>query len=173
MPHQSTHAQMLNNLNQAGLVVAREKYQHVMEDNDSTDSISSFDSDLDLTHDSDLEIFINIMLSPPSPLSPAFSGLSDFSDGDNSSDDDDYTITSYNRLQDSIVALQDEVTKTCRLNIPPVPLPNAPQLHLVVHFGKYRPLLFCHKLHVDPKIFDDIFDLISDHPIFHNNSNNS
>jgi hypothetical protein len=164
---------MLNNFDQAALVVARAKYQHVMEDDDSTDSISSFDSDLDLTHDSDLKIFMNIMLSPLSPLSPAFSGLSDFSDGDNSSDDDDYITASYNRLQDSIAALQDEVTKTRRLNIPPLPLPHAPQLHLLVHFGEHRPLLFCHKLCVDPEIFDDILDLISDHPIFHNNSNNS
>jgi len=173
MPHQSTHAQMLNNLDQTALVVVRAKYQHVMEDDDSTDSISSFDSDLDLTHDSDLEIFMNIMLSPPSPLSPAFSGLSDFSDGDNSPDDDDYITASYNRLQYSIAALQDEVTKTHRLNIPPAPLPRAPQLHLLVHFGEHCPLLFCHKLHVDPEIFDDILNLISDHPIFHSNSNNS
>ncbi|KAG2056058.1 hypothetical protein BDR06DRAFT_881109, partial [Suillus hirtellus] len=32
--------------------------------------------------------------------------------------------------------------------------------------------LFRHKLHVNPDIFDDILNQISDHPIFHNNSNN-
>ncbi|KAG2053162.1 hypothetical protein BDR06DRAFT_856305, partial [Suillus hirtellus] len=31
---------------------------------------------------------------------------------------------------------------------------------------------FCRKLCVDPEIFNDILNLISGHPIFHNNSNN-
>ncbi|KAG2047188.1 hypothetical protein BDR06DRAFT_856088, partial [Suillus hirtellus] len=69
--------------------------------------------------------------------------------------------------------LQDEISKARVFNIPSVPLPRAPQLHLLVHFGEHRPLLFRHKLCVDPEIFDDILDLISDHRIFHNNSNNS
>ncbi|KAG2752546.1 hypothetical protein P692DRAFT_201673833, partial [Suillus brevipes Sb2] len=56
---------------------------------------------------------------------------------------------------------------------PDEPLPRAPQLHLLVHFGQHRPLLFRHKLRVDPDIFDNILDLISGHHIFHNNSNNS
>ncbi|KAG2344980.1 hypothetical protein BDR05DRAFT_975204 [Suillus weaverae] len=56
---------------------------------------------------------------------------------------------------------------------PSEPLPQAPQLHLLVHFREHCPLLFHHKLHVNPEIFDNILDLISGHPIFHNNSNNS
>ena len=51
-------------------------------------------------------------------------------------------------------------------------MPRAPQLHLLVHFGEHRPHLFWQKLRVEPEIFDDILDLISDHPIFHNNSHN-
>jgi hypothetical protein len=173
MPRQSKRQQMLNDIDQAALVVARARYQHVMEDDDSTDSISSLDSQLDLTCDSDLDIFMDIMLSPSSPLSPAFSGLSDLSDGDISSDDDDHTLARYNRLQDSIATLWDEVLKARVLHRPDEPLPRAPQLHLLVHFGQHRPLLFRHKLRVDPDIFDNILDLISGHHIFHNNSNNS
>ncbi|KAG2745641.1 hypothetical protein P692DRAFT_20741219 [Suillus brevipes Sb2] len=112
------------------------------------------------------------MITPPSPLSPALSDFSGFSDS-SSSDDDTYIITRYNRLQDAIATLRDEVVRARILHRPSEPLPRAPQLHLLVHFGEHRPLLFRHKLCVNPEIFDDILDLISGHPIFHNNSNNS
>jgi hypothetical protein len=171
MPRQSNRAQMLNEIDQAALVVARARYQHVMEDDDSTDSISSLDS-FDLADNSELDIFMNIMITPPSPLSPALSDFSGFSDS-SSSDDDTYIITRYNRLQDAIATLRDEVVRARILHRPSEPLPRAPQLHLLVHFGEHRPLLFRHKLRVNPEIFDDILDLISGHPIFHNNSNNS
>jgi hypothetical protein len=42
-----------------------------------------------------------------------------------------------------------------------------------VYFGEHHPHLFQQKLHVEPEIFDDILNLIFDHPIFYNNSHNS
>ncbi|KAG2059183.1 hypothetical protein BDR06DRAFT_1072085 [Suillus hirtellus] len=66
----------------------------------------------------------------------------------------------------------DEVERARVLHRPSEPIPQASQLHLLVHFGQHCPHLFRCKLHVDPKIFDDILNLISGHPIFHNNSNN-
>ncbi|KIK32714.1 hypothetical protein CY34DRAFT_100906 [Suillus luteus UH-Slu-Lm8-n1] len=112
-------------------------------------------------------------MTPPSPLSPALSDFSGFSDNSSLSGDDTYIITCYNRLQDAIATLRDEVVRARILHRPSEPLPWAPQLHLLVHFGEHRPLLFRHKLRVNPEIFDDILDLISGHPIFHNNLNNS
>ena len=72
----------------------------------------------------------------------------------------------------SILALQDEIRQAWVLHRPDEPPPRASQLHLLVHFEAHRPHLFRQKLRVDPEIFDDILDLISDHPIFHNQSNN-
>ncbi|KAG2156764.1 uncharacterized protein EDB93DRAFT_1079210 [Suillus bovinus] len=43
---------------------------------------------------------------------------------------------------------------------------------MLVHYKKHHPHLFQQKLHVNPKIFDDVLDFISDHPIFQNQSNN-
>lgn len=52
----------------------------------------------------------------------AFLGLSNFSNGDISLDDD-HTLAHYNHLQDSIATLQDKVLKTHILHRPNVPLP--------------------------------------------------
>ncbi|KAG2076609.1 hypothetical protein BDR04DRAFT_1132814 [Suillus decipiens] len=43
---------------------------------------------------------------------------------------------------------------------------------MLVHHEKHRPHLFQQKHSVNPDIFDDILDHISDHPIFQNKSNN-
>ncbi|KIK73950.1 hypothetical protein PAXRUDRAFT_177062, partial [Paxillus rubicundulus Ve08.2h10] len=40
------------------------------------------------------------------------------------------------------------------------------QLHLLENFADHHPHFFCQRLRVNPKIFDDILDQISDHPIF-------
>ncbi|KIK74134.1 hypothetical protein PAXRUDRAFT_151301 [Paxillus rubicundulus Ve08.2h10] len=40
------------------------------------------------------------------------------------------------------------------------------QLHLLEHFADHRPHLFRQRVRVNPEIFDDILDHISDHPIF-------
>ncbi|KAG2343428.1 hypothetical protein BDR05DRAFT_884380 [Suillus weaverae] len=48
----------------------------------------------------------------------------------------------------------------------------APQIQLLNHFAIHCPELFQMKLYVNPDIFNDILDQISDHPVFHNQSNN-
>lgn len=157
MPRQSHREQVLHDLDTAALALARATYEHVVQD--GTDSLSSPSSDSELN---------NIAMTPPSPLS---SFLSDFSSSD-FSDEDDHILAHYNHLQDQIAALLDEVEKACVLHRPDEPMPQAPQLHLLVHFREHRPHLFWQKLRVEPEIFDDILDLISAHPIFHNNSHN-
>jgi hypothetical protein len=112
---------------------------------------------------------MNIVITPPSPLSPF---ISDFSDFDSSDDEADHITTRYDHLRVQIASLRDEVEKARVLHHPDEPMPRAPQLHLLVHFGEHRPHLFRQKLRVEPEIFDDILDLISDHPIFCNNSHN-
>ena len=165
MPRPSNRAQILDELDKAALALARATYEHIVQDDySSTDSLSSPSSD------PELDDFMNIMaITPPSPLSPF---LSDFSDFDSSGDEADHVTARYNRLQHQIAALRDEVEKARILHRPDEPMPRAPQLHLLVHFGEHRPHLFRQKLRVEPEIFDDILDLISDHPIFSNNSHN-
>jgi hypothetical protein len=155
MPRQSHRQQVLHDLDRAALALARVTYEHVVQD--SSDSLSSPSSDSELD---------DIAMMPPSPLSPF---LSDFSSSD-FSDEGDHILTHYNRLSDQIAALQDEVEKAHVLHHPDEPMPQAPQLHLLVHFGNHCPHLLWQKLCVETEIFDDILDLISDHPIFHNNS---
>ncbi|KAG2074561.1 hypothetical protein BDR04DRAFT_1173058 [Suillus decipiens] len=52
-----------------------------------------------------------------------------------------------------------------------VPLVPTPTLHMLVHHEEHHPHLFWQKLHVNPEIFDDILNYISDHPVFQNQSN--
>ncbi|KIK75552.1 hypothetical protein PAXRUDRAFT_172513 [Paxillus rubicundulus Ve08.2h10] len=72
----------------------------------------------------------------------------------------------------AITVLHDDVTKAHILERPSEPPMHASQLHLLTHFADHRPHLFQKKLCVDPLIFDNILDQISDHPIFQNQSNN-
>jgi hypothetical protein len=91
------------------------------------------------------------------------------SDLDNSSISSDDITLLYDRLQDTIQALCDEVKRARVLHKPP---PQASQLHMLVHHEEYRPYLFRQKLCVNPEVFDDILNHISNHPIFQNQSNN-
>ncbi|KAG2060974.1 hypothetical protein BDR06DRAFT_979248 [Suillus hirtellus] len=47
-----------------------------------------------------------------------------------------------------------------------------PQIQLLDHFAIHRPDLFQKKLCVPPETFDDILNQISNHHVFHNQSNN-
>jgi len=68
--------------------------------------------------------------------------------------------------------LHDRVETTQVLEYPDEPLPRACQLHLLHHAAEHHPAQFHQKLHINPLIFDDILDQISDHTIFQNRSNN-
>ena len=52
-------------------------------------------------------------------------------------------------------------------------IPKCSQLHLLGHWRVHSPERFCRKLRVEPLTFDSLVAKIEDHPIFHNNSNNS
>ncbi|KIM55293.1 hypothetical protein SCLCIDRAFT_81192, partial [Scleroderma citrinum Foug A] len=45
-------------------------------------------------------------------------------------------------------------------------------LHLLEHAAEHHPAQFHQKLHINPLIFDNILDQISNHTIFQNQSNN-
>jgi len=78
----------------------------------------------------------------------------------------------YARIIGSLTALQDEVQMACVLHIPDEPPMRAPQIQLLDHFAIHRPQLFRMKLRINPDIFDDILNQISDDPVFYNQSNN-
>jgi hypothetical protein len=166
MPYQSQRQELHNILDQAELALARSRYEHAIQDitdSDSMDTSSSGSlSDLDM-----------MVVTPPSPITPLLGNISDISDlSESSSDDTDHTTAHYDRLHDMIEALHDEIDRARILHQPDAPLLRAPQLALLDGFAVSRPHLFRKKLRVNPAIFDDILDQISDHPIFTNRSNN-
>ena len=69
-------------------------------------------------------------------------------------------------------SLLDKISTTRVLN-PALPVPKSPQLHLLDHWRTHNPERFCRKLCVEPQTFDSLVSHIENHPIFHNNSNNS
>ncbi|KAG1835815.1 hypothetical protein DFJ58DRAFT_735465 [Suillus subalutaceus] len=146
-------------LDEAELALAIFKYKHAIQ----TLNLSDF-SDADSDSDSGLDMLI----TPPSPLTPQ---LSEFLDSD--SDDEITRVTAhYDRINDTITSLRDEVSRACVLQKPDAPPMQAPQIHLLHDFGTSRAHLLWKKLRVNPEIFDDILDHISGRPIFTNQSNN-
>ena len=156
MPHKSSRKDLLHAVDKAALSLAQLQYQEALEAQGSSSDFnpgSHSDESMDIT-------------SSPT-LSSDTSG--EFSD---ESDDSDDITAHYDRLQHDIAALRDEVARARVLHKPDEPPPRAPQLHILVHHEEHRPYLFRQKLRVDPIIFDDILDQISDHHIFYNRSNN-
>lgn len=83
------------------------------------DTTSSISSD---TSESNSDIDVDpIVITPPSPMSPILLDISDFSDSDASSDEVDHIAMQYNRLQDAIAALRDEVEQARVLHRPDEP----------------------------------------------------
>ena len=56
---------------------------------------------------------------------------------------------------------------------PAPPVPKSSQLHLLDHWRIHSPKHFRRKLCVEPQTFDCLVSCIEDHPVCHNNSNNS
>jgi hypothetical protein len=65
------------------------------------------------------------------------------------------------------------VIENTRVLYPAPPVPKCSQLHLLDHWRVHSPERFCRKLRVEPQTFDSLVAQIEDHPVFHNNSNNS
>ena len=78
-------------------------------------------------------------------------------------------LTNYHGL---VAALENEV-KLARVLQSHPPSSRISQLPLLDEWRFDHLELFVRKLRVPPRIFEDIVDLIKNHPIFHNNSNNS
>jgi hypothetical protein len=163
MLHLSLCKELLQQLDEAEVALLRSKLEHALLSlNDLYDSNSKSDD----SDNSDLDL----VLTPPSPLTPEFSNISDVNSS--SSDDSDGFTTHYDCLHDTIIALCDEVTRARILHKPDAPLMRAPQIQLLGNFGHSCQHLFHKKLCVNPDIFDDILNQISGHLIFTNQSNN-
>jgi len=163
MPRPSVRQELHDELDKAELALARSRREHLIQT--LADSDSSSDSHSDLGD--------QMMITPPSPISPLLSGISASGlSSDSSSDGSDFIAAHYDRLLHKIVSLRDEVERTRVLHQPDAPPLRAPQLALLDDFAISRPHLFQKKLRVHPDIFDDILDQISHHSIFTNRSNN-
>jgi len=162
MPRTSLRREYLELLDGAALAVVQVMYENaLLTDTESDDSQS--DSWTDLSGSLSL-----MLISPPSPLSPIFRSEMSF-DTQSSTRDADLLA---NKLLEVIQNLRDEVVTTRVLEMPSEPMPRAPQLHVLPIYARSRPKKFRQKLRVDPQIFNDILDCITDHPVFHNQSNN-
>lgn len=161
MPRHSLRNELLDELDEVQLALKKARLQHAIR----SYALSYSDSDDLDSDDSDLDTII----TPPSPPTPFFSDSSDF---DSSSDESDHFAARYDRLNDTITSLYDEVIRARVLHQPNAPPMRAPQIQLLHDFGDSRPHLFRKKLRVNPDIFDDILDQISGHAIFTNRSNN-
>jgi hypothetical protein len=152
MPRHSRHQELLNQIDTTTLDVAQAWVQHAIAEGDLSSSDSSISED-------------NHISSPPSPLSET-------SDSSGTSDGSILVHEEYARIIGSLTALRDEVQMAHVLYVPDEPPMRAPQIQLLDYFANHRPELFRMKLRVNPDIFDDILDQISDDPVFHNQSNN-
>ncbi|KIM57633.1 hypothetical protein SCLCIDRAFT_28722 [Scleroderma citrinum Foug A] len=81
-------------------------------------------------------------------------------------------VAPYTRLLSIIQALHDEVEMTRILEHRQEPMLKISQLPLLQYFAEDCVSLFWKKVRVNPPIFDDILDEISDHAVFQNQSNN-
>ncbi|KAG2090395.1 uncharacterized protein F5147DRAFT_780348 [Suillus discolor] len=119
MPRVALREDLLNSIDKATLSLANLQYQNALLD-DWSDSESDMDWDTDSDSDDD-EDSINMpfsSMSPPSPLSPLSpfaSTATSYSSSESSDESSADVAAHYNRLQDTITALRDEVERArCR-----------------------------------------------------------
>jgi hypothetical protein len=84
----------------------------------------------------------------------------------------DFEVEYYMNWERRYRELFEEISTTRVLN-PAPPIPKSSQLHLLDHWRTHNPERFRRKLRVEPYTFDGLVSRIEDHPIFHNNSNNT
>ena len=132
----------------------------------STSDLVSEVSDLMLINMPDINVSSNISIHSNGPL-PTSS-----SDSDSLCSILDFEVEYYKNWEQCYRELWDKISTTCVLN-PGPPIPKSSQFHLLDHWRIHNPECFCHKLCVEPQTFDCLVNCIKDHPIFHNNSNNS
>src|SRR5438128_9408591 len=110
-----------------------------------------------------------MLMTPPTPLTPIMGSQMSLDSTETSTEDGDLLDKD---LLDAIQNLHDKILPTRILEKPSEPMPRAPQLHVLPIYARSQPKMFQQKLRVGPQIFDDILACISDHPVFHNQSNN-
>lgn len=117
------------------------------------------------TPDIDISSDISIHSDDPLPTSGSDTDNSLFSISD-------FEVEYYMNWERRYRELLDQISTTRVLN-PAPPIPKSSQLHLLDHWRAHNPERFRRKLRVEPQTFDGLVSRIEDHPIFHNNSNNS
>ena len=114
----------------------------------------------------DIDVSSNISIHSDDPL-PTSS-----SDTDSLFSVSDFEVEYYTNWERHYQELLYKISTTCVLN-PAPPVPKSSQLHLLDHWKIHSPEHFHRKLCVEPQMFDRLVSCIKDHPVFHNNSNNS
>ena len=175
MPNVSHRVKILQFLSATQVAIALKWKEEVTTSFESSDSDSQDEwSDISCDSSSIFSRTNSMVISPRSPHSPMFSASS--MDVNSNSDDTISTVelisTPYQRVMRVIERLHEDVEAIQVLDRPGVLVPKFPQLQLLHHFAEHRPAQFRKKLRVDPHIFDDILEEISDHTIFQNRSNN-
>ena len=133
----------------------------LMSEVDESDGASLMSID---TPDIDISSDISIPSDIPLPTSS--------SDTDSLFSISDFEVEYYVNWERRYRELLEKISTTRVLN-PGPPVPKSPQLHLLDHWRIHNPERFRRKLRVEPQTFDSLVSRIEDHPIFHNNSNNS
>ena len=175
MPNVSHRVEILQSLGASQVALALKWKEDVIASFESSNSDSPDEwSNISCNSWSRSSWMNSIMISPRSPHSLMLSASS--MDVDSDSNDTISTIklisVPYKQAMRVIERLREDIEAIRVLHRPGVPVPKLPQLQLLDHVTEYRPAQFCKKLRVDPHIFDDILEEISDHPIFQNHSNN-
>lgn len=169
MPHMSTRQLLLSELEdvQLNLKVAHflELALRALDEIDESDSDDSSQSDMSISLTTNSESS-DLSMSSDSSLSDSLFSIF-------LSSDTGLLTASHEFIEfsNAITALHDEVSKSHTL----VSRPRAscaPQLHLLEEWALTHPEKFRRKLQVDPEVFVEIVNRISNHPIFYNNSNN-
>ena len=171
MPRSSVHKDVLAILDATAIAVTQKLNEEILAMMDD-----SSDSGLTESWISEEDSGSAMSISPISLMSPMLSLDSMSIDSDSNSTDTASTaeavVAPYTRLLSVIQALHDEVKMTRILEHRQGPMPKISQLPLLQYFAEDRVSLFRKKVRVDPPIFDDILDEISDHAVFQNQSNN-
>ena len=170
MPRVSLHMEILQVLDAATIAVAEKRNEEI------SASFNSSNSELtktwtDTSSKSSSRSDSLMLISPPSPVLLT-SSMSLNSESMDTVSTTEAVAAPYMDLLCALLVLCDRVKTTRVLEYPDEPLPRASQLHLLHHAAEHHPVQFRQKLHINPLIFDDILDQISDHTIFQNWSNN-
>ena len=170
MPRTSARKELLENIRETAITILQRRNEDIRAMlSDSSSKDSSKDLPGDATSESSLS-FMSISMMSVSLASDSSMAID--SDSEDSTSSIDEILAPYARMLNTIQALHDEVEMARVIDRQEGKMPKISQLELLHYFAEDRVSLFRKKVRVDPPIFDDILDQISDHAVFHNQSNN-